>query len=59
MLKLMVIGFISAILNVLLLNLKFVIYDPKDKSAIGIIIGVFDLIKDIIVISVLLWYVLK
>ena len=59
MLKLMVIGFISAILNVLLLNLKFVIYDPKDKSAVGIIIGTFDLIKDIIVVSMMLWYVLK
>ena len=59
MLKLIVIGFMSAILNILLLNFKFVAYDPKNKSIIGTMIGTFDLIKDIVVISILLWYILN
>ena len=59
MLKLIVIGFMSAILNILLLNFKFVAYDLKDESAIGNVIGIFDLLKDFIVIFMMLWYVLK
>lgn len=41
MLKLIVIGLMSAILNILLLNFKFVVYDPKDKFIIGTIIGTY------------------
>ncbi len=59
MLKIITLGLMSAILNVLLLGLKFKAYDPEDKSAIGNIIGTFDLIKDIIVVSVVLWYILN
>ena len=59
MLKNIVLGLISATLNILLLNFKFVAYDIDDKSAIGCIIGTFDTIKDIIVVSMVLWYVLK
>ena len=59
MLKNIVLGLISATLNILLLNFKFVAYDIDDKSAIGCIIGAFDTIKDIIVVSMVLWYVLK
>ena len=59
MLKITVVGLISAILNILLLNFKFVAYDIDDKSAIGCIIGAFDTIKDIIVVSMVLWYILN
>ena len=59
MLKNTVLGLMSAILNILLLNFKFVAYDINDKSAIGCIIGVFDTIKDIIVVSMVLWYILN
>ena len=59
MLKNTVLGLISATLNILLLNFKFVAYDIDDKSAIGCIIGAFDTIKDIIVVSMVLWYILN
>ena len=59
MLKNTVLGLMSAILNILLLNFKFKAYDLKDNSAIGIIIGTFDTIKDIVVVSMVLWYVLN
>ena len=59
MLKITVVGLISATLNILLLNFKFVAYDIDDKSAIGCIIGAFDTIKDIIVVSMVLWYILN
>ena len=59
MLKNIVLGLISATLNILLLNFKFVAYDIDDKSAIGCIIGAFDTIKDIIVVSMVLWYILN
>ena len=59
MLKITVLGLISAILTGGLLGFKFVAYDIDDKSAIGCIIGTFDTIKDIIVVSMVLWYVLK
>ena len=59
MLKITVLGLISAVLAVGLLGLKFVAYDLKDESAIGNVIGIFDLLKDFIVIFMMLWYVLK
>ena len=59
MLKITVVGLISAVLAAGLLGFKFVAYDPKNKSVIGTIIGTFDLIKDIVVISILLWYILN
>ena len=59
MLKITVLGLISAILTVGLLAFKFVAYDLKDESDIGDIFAGFDLLKDFIVIFMLLWYVLK
>ena len=59
MLKITVVGLISAILTGGLLGFKFVAYDLKDKSDIGDIFAVFDLMKDFIVIFMMLWYVLK
>ena len=59
MLKITVVGLISAILTGGLLSLKFVAYDLKDESDIGDIFAVFDLMKDFIVIFMMLWYVLK
>ena len=59
MLKITVVGLISAVLVAGLLGFKFVAYDIKDESAIGNVIGIFDLLKDFIVIFMVLWYVLK
>ena len=59
MLKITVLGLISAILAAGLLSLKFVAYDLKDKSDIGDIFAVFDLMRDFVVIFMMLWYVLK
>ena len=59
MLKITVIGLISAILTGGLLGFKFVAYDIEDESAAGGVFATFDLIKDFIVIFILLWYVLK
>ena len=59
MLKITVLGLISAILTGGLLGLKFVAYDLKDESDIADIFAVFDLMKDFIVIFMMLWYVLK
>ena len=59
MLKITVLGLISAILTTGLLGFKFVAYDLKDESDVGDIFAVFDLMKDFIVIFMLLWYVLK
>ena len=59
MLKITVLGLISAILTSGLLGFKFVAYDLKDESDIGDIFAVFDLMKDFIVIFMMLWYVLK
>ena len=59
MLKITVVGLISAVLVAGLLSFKFVAYDLKDESAIGNVIGVFDLLKDFIVIFMVLWYVLR
>ena len=59
MLKITVVGLISAVLAAGLLGFKFVAYDLKDESDIGDIFAVFDLMKDFIVIFIMLWYVLK
>ena len=59
MLKITVLGLISAILAAGLLCIKFVAYDTENESDIGDIFAVFDLMKDFIVIFMMLWYVLK
>ena len=59
MLKITVVGLISAVLAAGLLSLKFVAYDIKDESDVGDIFAIFDLMKDFIVIFMMLWYVLK
>ena len=59
MLKITVLGLISAVLAAGLLGLKFVAYDSENESDIGDIFAVFDLMKDFIVIFMMLWYVLK
>lgn len=58
MLKITVLGLISAILTAGLLGFKFVAYDTEDESAAGVF-ATFDLLKDFIVIFMMLWYVLK
>ena len=59
MLKITVLGLISAILTGGLLGFKFVAYDTENESDVGDIFAVFDLMKDFIVIFMMLWYVLK
>ena len=59
MLKITVVGLISAILAAGLLGLKFVAYDVENESAAGGVFATFDLMKDFIVIFMMLWYVLK
>ena len=59
MLKITVVGLISAVLVAGLLGFKFVAYDLKDESDVGDIFVTFDLLKDFIVIFMMLWYVLK
>ena len=59
MLKITILGLISAILTGGLLGFKFVAYDTENESDIGDIFAVFDLMKDFIVIFMMLWYVLK
>ena len=59
MLKITVLGLISAVLAGGLLAFKFVAYDLEDESAAGGVFATFDLMKDFIVIFMLLWYVLK
>ena len=59
MLKITVLGLISAVLAAGLLGLKFVAYDTENESDVGDIFAVFDLMKDFIVIFMMLWYVLK
>ena len=59
MLKITVVGLISAILAAGLLGFKFVAYDTENESYVGDIFAVFDLMKDFIVIFMMLWYVLK
>ena len=59
MLKITLLGLISAILTAGLLGFKFVAYDTENESDVGDIFAVFDLLKDFIVIFMMLWYVLK
>ena len=59
MLKITVLGLISAVLAAGLLGFKFVAYDTENESDVGDIFATFDLLKDFIVIFMLLWYVLK
>ena len=59
MLKITVVGLISAILTGGLLGFKFAAYDLKDESDIDDIFAVFDVMKDFMVIFMMLWYVLK
>ena len=59
MLKITVVGLISAVLAAGLLGFKFVAYDTENESAVGGVFAVFDLMKDFIVIFMMLWYVLK
>ena len=59
MLKITVVGLISAILTGGLLGFKFVAYDLEDESPAGGVFATFDLLKDFVVIFMLLWYVLK
>ena len=59
MLKITVLGLISAILAAGLLGFKFVAYDPENNSTVGAIFATFDLLKDFIVIFMLLGYALK
>ena len=59
MLKITVLGLISAILTGGLLGFKFVAYDTENESDIGDIFAVFDLMKDFVVIFMMLWYALK
>ena len=59
MLKITVVGLISAVLAAGLLGFKFVAYDLEDESAAGGVFATFDLMKDFIVIFMILWYVLK
>ena len=59
MLKITVVGLISAILTAGLLGFKFVAYDLENESAAGGVFATFDLFKDFIVIFVMLWYALK
>ena len=59
MLKLTILGLISAILAAGLLGFKFVVYDPEDESTAGGVFVTFDLLKDFIVIFMMLWCVFK
>ena len=59
MLKITVLGLISAVLTAGLLVFKFVAYDTENESDVGDIFAVFDLMKDFIVIFMMLWYALK
>ena len=63
MLKITVLGLISAVLTAGLLGFKFVAYDLKDDLTVGtifsIFFAIFDLFKDFILIFMVLWYILK
>ena len=63
MLKITVLGLISAVLTAGLLGLKFAAYNLEDDLTVGTIFAIFftifDLFKDFIVIFMMLWYVLK
>ena len=59
MLKITVVGLISAVLAAGLLGFKFVAYDLEDNSTVGGVFATFDLLKGFIVIFMMRWYVLK
>ena len=59
MLKITVLGLISAILTAGLLGFKFVAYDTENESPAAGVFATFDLMKDFVVIFMMLWYVLK
>ena len=59
MLKITILGLISAILTGGLLGFKFVAYDTENESDVGDIFTAFDLMKDFTVIFMMLWYALK
>ena len=59
MLKITVVGLISAVLAAGLLGFKFVAYDTENESDVGDIFATFDLLKDFIVIFRMLWYIFK
>ena len=59
MLKITVLGLISAVLAAGLLGFKFVAYDTENESYIGDIFAVFDLMKDFRGRVMMLWYGLK
>lgn len=59
MLKITVLGLISAILAASVLCFKSVVYDLKDESGVADTFALLDFLKDFIVIFMLLWYVLK
>ena len=59
MLKITVLGLISAILAASVLCFKSIVYDLEDESTAGGVFATFDLLKDFVVIFMMLWYVLK
>ena len=59
MLKITVLGLISAILTAGSLVFKFVTYDTNEVSGLGVMFITLDSLKDFIVIFMILWYVLK
>ena len=59
MLKITVVGLISAILTVASLVFKFETYDTNEVSGLDVMFITFDLLKDFIVIFMLLGYALK
>ena len=59
MLKITVLGLISAILAASVLCFKSVVYDLKDESGVADTFALLDFLKDFVVIFMMLWYVLK
>lgn len=59
MLKITVLGLISAILTGGLLVYKFATYDTDEVSSLGVMFITLDSLKDFVVIFMLLWYILK
>ena len=59
MLKITVVGLISAVLASGLLGLKFVAYDLKDESGVADTFALLDFLKDFVVIFMMLWYIFK
>ena len=59
MLKITVLGLMTAILTAGSLVCKFVTYDTNEVSSLGVMFITLDSLKDFIVIFMILWYVLK